>query len=150
MQTQLNRNNLLMLFLYLACLAVFTNVEALMRTATSTKEGNECLEDGYTTCRSYFNVSQTICCNPDAMDVDECAFDFEKLAFGKTQNYGMCSSQVFDPSILPYVCPFQTKICSSTPCAKLGIQGDASDPTNSEGCTFSNPKVKKACKLADK
>ena len=82
--------------------------------------------------------------------MDECEFDFEKLAFGKSQNFGLCSSQVFDPSILPYVCPFQTKICSSTPCSKLGIEGDATDPTNEKGCTFKNAKVKKACKLADK
>ena len=38
----------------------------------------------------------------------------------------------------------------STPCSKLGIRGDATDINNKDGCTFDNPKVKKACKLADK
>ena len=40
MRTRSNRNNLLTLFLYLACLAVVTNVEAIMRTVTSTAECN--------------------------------------------------------------------------------------------------------------
>ena len=48
------------------------------------------------------------------------------------------------------MCPFQQKTCSSTPCVKLGIVGDATDSTNKDGCTFDNPKVKKACVLADK
>ena len=54
---QFNRNNLLMLFLYLACLATFTGVEAIMKTVTSTKECNKCIDEGYTTCRSGFNES---------------------------------------------------------------------------------------------
>ena len=54
---QFNRNNLLMLFLYLACLATLTGVEAIMKTVTSTAECNKCIDEGYTTCRSAFNES---------------------------------------------------------------------------------------------
>ena len=55
MRPLFNRNNLLMLFLYLAFLATLTHVEAIMRTVTSTAGCNKCLDEGYTTCRSYYN-----------------------------------------------------------------------------------------------
>ena len=141
------KSNVLRVLLLLSGIATFYYVEAQMKAVYTTQECRQCLDDGFTTCRSARNNSISYCCDPNVMDTDECAVDFDKLRYpDEAQHFDFCSSQVWPPSMEPYVCPYEWQTCSSTPCGGM-VEGDPADPE--KGCTFSNPKVLSACEFAD-
>ena len=74
-----------------------------MQVVYTTNECNQCLEDGFTVCRSQRNNSMSYCCNPNLLDTDDCSL--ESLN-DPDANFDFCSSQVFYPSMEPYVCPY--------------------------------------------
>jgi len=126
------------LLLYLAMVSLILYVDGQM-PVFSNKECQRCLTDGDIVCRGRQNNSISFCCDPNRESSENCtAFD-DGL---NSLNYDVCSTELIEPSMRTFVCPYRKDICSANSRTVLdNVKGSNFTAFSATGGDFSNEAV---------
>ena len=119
------------IILFFASITAYYYVDAAF-AVYSTEGCDNCLDNGYVTCRSKHNNSISYCCDPTEPTVKNCTSLPENP---NSKNYDICNTEIV-PSMQSLACPFLHKTCSNSfkaNSSKIHVTPQRLEPTIIDG-----------------